>query len=323
MEDTYQKKTESKSVTAEDKSWQTPLPPNEQKTLVYIRINRLRRWLYKRSGFAGKTIWDFIQLLGVIAIPIVVVVASNAFGSQLNQVNLRVSEQQYQTNIQIATNQQEDATLATYLDTMTNLMLNNSLLHSKPGDEVRIIARVQSLTALKRLDPTRKDIVLHFLYESGLLSIISLDDANLSGIHDINLRPLGAVDLKGLMLQYADLTHTYFGNLRIVQSSLYYTDMSFSTFIHMMATSSNFNDTTLSHTTISDSDLSNSRFIGADLSNANLSNVILRNVDLSNANLNGAVLNNVDLRGAKVTSGQLALAKSLKGTIMPDGSIHP
>src|SRR5260370_8360765 len=114
MKDTKKKKTKSKSVTAEDKSWQTPLPPNEQKTLVYIRINRLRRWLYKRSGFAGKTIWDFIQLLGVIAIPIVVVVASNAFGSQLNQLNLRVSEQQYQTNIHITKNHQNNATLATY-----------------------------------------------------------------------------------------------------------------------------------------------------------------------------------------------------------------
>src|SRR5260370_13071210 len=179
MKYTKKKKTKSKSVTAEDKSWQTPLPPNEQKTLVYIRINRLRRWLYKRSGFAGKTIWDFIQLLGVIAIPIVVVVASNAFGSQLNQVNLRVSEQQYQTNIQIATNQQEDPTLATYLDTMTNLMLNNSLLHSKPGDEERIIARVHSLTALKRLDPTRKAIVLHFLCEPALLPITRLNHPHL------------------------------------------------------------------------------------------------------------------------------------------------
>ncbi len=323
MEDTYQKKTEGKSIATEDKSWQTPLPPNERKTLVYIRINRLRRWLYKRSGIANKTIWDSIQLLGVIAIPIVVVVASNAFGSQLNQANLRVSEQQYQTNIQIATNQQEDATLATYLDTMTNQMLNNDLLHSKPSDEIRIIARVQTLTVLRRVDPTRRDIVLHFLWESGLLSIISLDDANLSGVHDTNLRPPGSIDLKGLSLQYADLTYTYFGNLRVVQSSLYRTDMSFSTFIDLTVTSSNFNDTILSHITISNSDFSNSRFVGADLSNANLSNVILRNTNLSNANLSGAVLNKVDLRGAEVTPGQLALAKSLKGTIMPDGSIHP
>ena len=40
--------------------------------------------------------------------------------------------------------------------------------------------------------------------------------------------------------------------------------------------------------------------------------------DLSNAHLNGAYLN-----GASITSEQLGEARSLKDTIMPDGSRHP
>ncbi len=49
----------------------------------------------------------------------------------------------------------------------------------------------------------------------------------------------------------------------------------------------------------------------------------LHNVDLTNTNLWDADLSSADLRGAIVTSEQLAKAKSLKGTTMPDGSIHP
>jgi len=82
---------------------------------------------------------------------------------------------------------------------------------------------------------------------------------------------------------------------------------------------------------------------GADLRGANLSQAYLGQVDLSDANLQGAILieanlrhsylSDADLSGANlsnanlskshVTDKQLAKAKSLKGTIMPDGSKHP
>ena len=64
-------------------------------------------------------------------------------------------------------------------------------------------------------------------------------------------------------------------------------------------------------------DLSNADFSGTDLRGANLSNANLRNTDLRGANLAG-----LDLMGTNVTIEQLLKAQSLKGTTMPDGSIH-
>ncbi len=62
---------------------------------------------------------------------------------------------------------------------------------------------------------------------------------------------------------------------------------------------------------------------GANLSGADLSGAELDRADLSGADLSGANLSEADLSGATITQPQLDQAKSLKGTIMPDGSIHP
>jgi uncharacterized protein YjbI with pentapeptide repeats len=72
---------------------------------------------------------------------------------------------------------------------------------------------------------------------------------------------------------------------------------------------------------------------GVDLNHADLSGVDLSGVDLSGANLSGADLHwvtlsgadlsSANLIGAQVTQAQLQEAKSLQGTIMPNGSKHP
>jgi len=86
--------------------------------------------------------------------------------------------------------------------------------------------------------------------------------------------------------------------------------------------------------------LTKANLTGANLSGADLSQAILSGadlscyinptypttrqcVDLTRANLTGADLSNANLTGAIVTSQQLSEAKSLSGTIMPNGSLHP
>jgi hypothetical protein len=61
--------------------------------------------------------------------------------------------------------------------------------------------------------------------------------------------------------------------------------------------------------------LEGAHITGADLAGANLSGANLYAVDLSDVNLSG-----VNLEGATVDNEQLALAKSLEGAILPDGT---
>ncbi|GAC1345667.1 MAG: hypothetical protein NVS2B12_39010 [Ktedonobacteraceae bacterium] len=79
----------------------------------------------------------------------------------------------------------------------------------------------------------------------------------------------------------------------------------------------------LNSTDLNGANLSGAHLRFSDLGEAQLNGADLSGVDLSGAILGGADLSNANLSGATVSSEQLAQAKSLKGTIMPNGSVHP
>ena len=62
---------------------------------------------------------------------------------------------------------------------------------------------------------------------------------------------------------------------------------------------------------------------GVYLRSADLTGADLRGADLSGARLDEADLSGANLSGAEVTQQQLDRARSLAGTVMPDGSTHP
>jgi len=60
----------------------------------------------------------------------------------------------------------------------------------------------------------------------------------------------------------------------------------------------------------------------AKLAGANLQGSYLWRVNMKDADLTNVDLSNADLSGAKVTKKQLDTVRSLKGTTMPDGTVH-
>ena len=109
---------------------------------------------------------------------------------------------------QNALDQQRATILQTYIDNMRDLLLNHNLTKSTPGDEVRQVARVQTLTTLRSLDADRNIIVLRFLQEAHLVGIqdavINLSNADLSN-DDLSGANLSGIDLNGATLTGADL----------------------------------------------------------------------------------------------------------------------
>jgi hypothetical protein len=205
--------------------------------IFLIRAGYTMQW----TGFSEKKAWDWLNLLGVLLVPLMIGVFTVAYNIQQTQ---------------IATDQQRETTLRTYVDNMQDLLLNHKLQESKLGDEVRGVARARTLSALGELDPKRKGALLKFIYEAQLINygeaILNLEGANLSGAN----------------LSGADLS-------------------------------------------------------GANLSGANLSGADLDGADLFGTDLSGADLSGANVQGATVTNEQLAKAKSLHDTTMPDGSKHP
>jgi uncharacterized protein YjbI with pentapeptide repeats len=152
-----------------------------------------------------RTLWDWLQLL---IVPLMLAVG----GFWLNQIqksrDVRATEQRDKTEREIAADNQREAALQAYLDNMSELLLEKKLRDSAEEDEIRKIARVRTLTVLRRLDPIRKASVIQFLHESGLINkdkrIINLSGAGLSGA-DLSGAILSEAILSSANLWRADL----------------------------------------------------------------------------------------------------------------------
>jgi hypothetical protein len=164
-----------------------------------------------------KTLWDWLNLLGVLAIPVAV-----GFGS------LWFTAQQSKTQEAANEDNQRERLLQDYIAKMSDLLLKENLQKSVPklsidnnlmitgietkiDKEVQIIARARTLTVLSRLDGKRKKSLIQFLHESGLIEkngcIINLSEADLIEA-DLSLTNLKGANLNKATLIEADLENT-------------------------------------------------------------------------------------------------------------------
>jgi uncharacterized protein YjbI with pentapeptide repeats len=286
--------------------WVPPLSPKDQEKLdAFLKKNKTKTNNKWKWGFSDKTGWDYlqllVQLLTALILPTVLFIATQQF-----------SEQQGQTSSQVTQDQQQETALQTYLDRMSDLLLNNKLREVRPknegygGNEVRNVARSRTLTILPQLNGVRKRELVRFLYETGLIdrrnTVLSLNAADL---HEANL---SSAYLSYADLWYANLRGANLSNVNLSSADISYADLS----------KANLNGTYFG----SADPLVADHFV-TDLGGADLSGADLRGAYLNFANLRGANLSNVNLKGTHVTQEQLEQTKSLQGAIMPDGSIHP
>src|SRR6266480_4154633 len=100
MDENDQDKTQSKSIVAKD--------------LKQGKANN------EKIAFSSKGVWDWLNLLGVLAIPFVVTIVGLYFTQQITlqqaQLSIATNKQQHQIDLQIAGDQQRETTLITYLD---------------------------------------------------------------------------------------------------------------------------------------------------------------------------------------------------------------
>ena len=293
------------------------------------------------------------QVVGAIAIPVVLAWAGNSFANRQARADA----------------------LQAYLDQMSQLMDKSSLRESQEGEVVRGLARARTLTVLRQLDTEGKERVLAFLYESSLINvyvgqpppldlpktrIVALNYADLRGV---DLRVVSGADLTGNRLSHIDLTFAYLTDanasaVTIDHSKLFGADLS-----EADLSEARLYETDLAQAILRDADLSNVslgpgvNLDTAELQDADLSRVTIEKkardktegVNLLAANLEGANLVDADLRYAKLVGARLQgaslqgvklqfadlegargvtdeelqrQAASLEGATMPDGTVH-
>ena len=128
------------------------------------------------TGFSDKTIWDWLEVVGV---PITAVVIAGGFAIAAQLANDR-AQQQRELEIERA----RAANLSSYLEFMSQLVLRHELTESEEGSAVRAVANAQTFAALRILNGPRKGILLRFLHDAKLItkgkSRVSLGPAPIS-----------------------------------------------------------------------------------------------------------------------------------------------
>ena len=199
----------------------------------------------------GKALWDWLNLLGVLAIPAVVGLGAAWYTAQQGKVSEREN-----------TDNQREIALQAYIDKMSELLLHAKLRNSTEKDEVRKIAHVRTLTILARLDGNRKKNVLQILYESGLIEegncIVNLSGADLSEAL-LYGASLSKADLRGADLRGAELEGANLEGASLERASLYKANLN----------GANLRDASLSEALVNEANLSEANLEGANLEGAN------------------------------------------------------
>jgi pentapeptide repeat protein len=138
----------------------------------------------------------------------VLAVAGYVINLTISRGEQEATKQRDKTEHEIAQDKQRETALQEYIDKMLELLLHENLRSSKSEDEVRNLARVRTLTILRRCNPERKGNVLKFIYESKLIlnddTIVDLNGADLNNA-DLYAADLGNANLSGAKLDGADL----------------------------------------------------------------------------------------------------------------------
>jgi Pentapeptide repeats (8 copies) len=225
----------------------------------------------------AKTLWDWLQLLIVPAILIGVTFAWSA--SQTRSNNKR-DDRRIAADRAAAEEARQDATLQSYLDQMSGLMLDKKLLTSTQLSAVRAVARTVTLAALRRLDGERKAAVVRFLNEVELVKTYEPDDPIDSPVVVLQKADLSGADLRGAELSGAELS-----GVDLTDAEFSGADLNSARLV-----SSRLRHAQLSRATLDATDLRNADLTGADLSDAYLPDTNLGGAHLKGANLSGADL---------------------------------
>jgi uncharacterized protein YjbI with pentapeptide repeats len=286
----------------------------------------------KDTDYSKRTLWDWLDLL---IVPVVLAIGGYLFTRSENRATLAAAERRAQ-----------DEALQAYLDQVGQLLIDKDTpLRQSEDNEVRPLARAQTLTVLSRLDDNRKARVVQFLYEAALIAkdhpVLGLSGADLSGTN-LHGSVLSAADLRESNLEDAVLRDAHLSDANLTRANLKDADLRGANLHDANLFDANLrgavlHDAKLHRAILARADLTEAKFSQASfwayypwdyISPANLSSADLRGAILVDANLPDAHLSGANLRGANLTDADLRGAflsgADLKGAVfegatMPNG----
>jgi uncharacterized protein YjbI with pentapeptide repeats len=275
-------------------------------------------WNWRYSGFGPKTVWDWLDLL---LVPAILAGGGFWFSWYQKQYELQLQEQRAREDHKLATERAQaerdlvadasrEAALQAYINHMAELLLTRNLRDSQPGEQVRAVARARTLTVLRTLDDHRKGSLIHFLYESGLISkntmVIDLHHADLSNAHAAILvkdhHDERSTSGLRVVLRDSDLSGAILTKAQLSMGDL---------------SGSNLRDAHMDGATFVYTNLRNADMRKARLVEAGLIGTSLQDANLEGANMTGAFVYSADFRGARLHGASLWRAAFGDGSMPP------
>ncbi len=153
----------------------------------------------------GLGLWsDTKAWLSLLIIPAGLAIGIFLFSRANRKSQRETASQREKIYRDIASDRAQEALLQSYLDRMTDLLLENHLRDSGKDSEVLAVAKAWTVTVLRRLDQTRTTSLLTFLTESKLIS--TQDTIRLLKGTDLSGADLRSADLRGADLRETDLS---------------------------------------------------------------------------------------------------------------------
>ena len=226
----------------------------------------------------AKTLWDWLQLL---VIPLALAGLAFLLDSSQTAREHRAEDQREALQRATAEDAAREEALRTYLAQMSGFMLDRDLLRSRPGTDLRAVARTVTLTTLRRLNGERKGLLVRFLVEARLVSSsdpkVNLQGANLRSASlkgallavrssDANETDFSEADLQGVDLRRADLRGAKLPGTLLVGADLRGADLRRADF--EAAFGAGLPPADLSRAQLAGADLAGAELQGADLEDA-------------------------------------------------------
>ncbi len=271
------------------------------------------------TGFQTKTLWDWMDLL---IIPLVLALGAIFLNRSERAVEREIAEKRAELERENAKDRQREAALQSYISQMSGLLIDKQL-KTTDVKEVRDIAKTLTVSVMRWMDKNRNDLIFQFLLEANLITDENsiLNKANLEGI-DLQGLYLHGVHLQNANLQKSNLGKARLGSSNLSGAKLIGVNLNGANLMSSILKGASLVSAKLQSAYLYEADLQEAFCFETDFHNANLTKANLEGVDLEDANLEGANLEGANLKDAQITPKQLTQAKSLKRTIMPDGTIH-
>ena len=125
----------------------------------------LSKWI-RWTGFPDKTLWDWMQLL---IVPIVLGGGAVWFQVQASSTARQNETERADAQRTVEIDRARQSALQAYLGSISVLLLDKNLADPSVDTAVREIARANTLSTLRQLDPERKRLLITFAYDSKLI----------------------------------------------------------------------------------------------------------------------------------------------------------